>query len=122
MKFLEHIKLAGFTGLLVGAAHGTIDIIIRIGNLRFEWFEFYQQIVHPSGRAESFVDAVRNYFGNEASYREALQPFVEAEKKVYEVANQVGFATVGALYISLNAKTEVRETSISYLFPKQLSE
>ena len=47
MKFLEHIKLAAFTGLLLGAAHGTIDIIIRIAVLSFEWFEFYQSLLIP---------------------------------------------------------------------------
>ncbi|MCH8004564.1 MAG: sulfatase-like hydrolase/transferase, partial [Nanoarchaeota archaeon] len=47
MKFLEHIKLAAFTGLVVGAAHGTIDIIIRISVLSFEWFELYQALLIP---------------------------------------------------------------------------
>ena len=47
MKFLEHIKLAAFTGLLTGAAHGTIDIIIRISVLSFEWFELYQALLIP---------------------------------------------------------------------------
>jgi len=47
MKFLEHIKLAAFTGIVVGTVHGTIDIIIRIAVLSFEWFEFYQSLLIP---------------------------------------------------------------------------
>ena len=47
MKSLEHIKLAAFTGLVVGAAHGTIEVIIRIAVLSFEWFELYQALLIP---------------------------------------------------------------------------
>ena len=43
--------------------------------------EFYQQIIQQEGIAEDFTDAVRKRFGNEASYRAALWPSVEAEKK-----------------------------------------
>jgi len=45
MKTLDHIKLAGFTGLVVGILFGTIDIIARIIRLWFEWFEFYQTLL-----------------------------------------------------------------------------
>jgi len=48
MKFLEHTKLAAFTGLVVGILHGTIDIIIRIAVFSFEWFEFYQTLLLSS--------------------------------------------------------------------------
>jgi len=44
MKFLNHIKLAAFTGLLVGILHGTIDIIARLIVWSFEWFELYQTL------------------------------------------------------------------------------
>jgi len=49
MKFLDHIKLAVFTGLVVGTVLGTVDIIIRIAVLSFEWFELYQSLLIPLG-------------------------------------------------------------------------
>ncbi len=45
MNALKHIKLAIFTGLIVGILHGTIDIAVRIIVFSFEWFEFYQTLL-----------------------------------------------------------------------------
>ncbi|MCH8004174.1 MAG: sulfatase-like hydrolase/transferase [Nanoarchaeota archaeon] len=45
MKFLEHVKLAGFTGLVAGILHGTVDIIARLIVWNFDWFEFYQTLL-----------------------------------------------------------------------------
>lgn len=47
MKTLNNVKLAAFTGLVVGAVHGTVDIIARIAALSFEWFELYQALLIP---------------------------------------------------------------------------
>jgi arylsulfatase A-like enzyme len=45
MDFLKRIKLAIFSGAIIGAAHGTIDILIRVFKLSFEWFELYQTLM-----------------------------------------------------------------------------
>ena len=48
MKFLEHIKLAGFIGLATGVFHGTVDVIARLSVWSFEWFELYQTLLLSS--------------------------------------------------------------------------
>jgi len=48
MKLSRHIRLAAFTGLVVGILHGMIDIIARIFALSFEWFELYQTLLISS--------------------------------------------------------------------------
>jgi arylsulfatase A-like enzyme len=45
MKFLNHIRLAGFVGLIVGVLHGSVDVIARLILFTFEWFEFYQSLM-----------------------------------------------------------------------------
>ena len=45
MDTKDNIKLAAFTGLLVGILHGLIDIIARLSAWSFEWFEFYQALL-----------------------------------------------------------------------------
>lgn len=45
MRLSKHIRLAFFTGLLVGILVGIIDSISRIIALSFEWFEIYQNIL-----------------------------------------------------------------------------
>ncbi|MCH8004066.1 MAG: sulfatase [Nanoarchaeota archaeon] len=48
MKFLNHIKLAVYVGLVTGIIHGTLDIVGRIAYRSFEWFEFYQTLIMSS--------------------------------------------------------------------------
>ena len=48
MRLSEHLKLAIFTGLIIGMFTGIVDIIARIIILRFEWFEFYQTLLISS--------------------------------------------------------------------------
>ncbi|MBU89916.1 hypothetical protein CMO94_00110 [Candidatus Woesearchaeota archaeon] len=45
MRFLDHIKLAGFTGLTVGMLFGVIDSMVRVMAWSFEWFELYQTLL-----------------------------------------------------------------------------
>ncbi len=48
MRFLEHIRLAAFAGLIAGFFQGTVDILARIFAFSFEWFEFYQVLLISS--------------------------------------------------------------------------
>ena len=113
-------------GNIDGQTIGLVPTAPQVLAARKDWIkarvEFYQQIVQHDGAAESFEDAVRRQFGNEPSYREALQPIVEAERKMNDVLKEVMPTTASAMDASLNAATEVRETAILYLFPRQLSE
>ena len=45
MVLSNNIKLAVFAGLITGLIVGTIDIIVRIIKLSFEWFELYQTLL-----------------------------------------------------------------------------
>ena len=47
MNILNNIKLAAFTGLVVGSVCGTVDIIARLTAVSFEWFELYQALLLP---------------------------------------------------------------------------
>ena len=47
MHSSKHIKLAAFTGLIVGLVLGMVDITARIIKLSFEWFEIYQALLIP---------------------------------------------------------------------------
>jgi hypothetical protein len=113
-------------GNVDGQAFGLVPTAPELLAVRKDWVkarvEFYQQIVQHEGAVESFEDAVKQQFGNEASYRQAIQPVVEAERKMYSVLKEAMPATAGTMDASLNAANEVRETAMRYLFPRQLSE
>lgn len=101
-------------------AFGVVPTNSKILAARKDWIkakvEFYQQIVHQT--TENFEDAIKKQFNNESAYREALQPYVKAEAKMYNVLKTVTPASAKAMDDSLNATLEVRETAINYLFKK----
>lgn len=45
MKALEHIRLAVFSGIVVGILHGLVDITAKFAVWSFEWFELYQTLL-----------------------------------------------------------------------------
>ena len=45
MKALERIRLAVFSGIVVGMLHGLIDITAKFAVWSFEWFELYQTLL-----------------------------------------------------------------------------
>ncbi|MBI3034772.1 sulfatase [Candidatus Woesearchaeota archaeon] len=45
IKPIANVKLALFSGMIIGSLHGTIDVLIRIMARSFEWFELYQTLL-----------------------------------------------------------------------------
>ncbi len=48
MNLSEQTGLAAYTGLVVGLVFGTVDCIVRLFSMSFEWFEFYQTLLISS--------------------------------------------------------------------------
>lgn len=91
----------------------------RVIPAKKEWIkaivEFYQQLLQQEGKAYTYRQAIRQQFHDEASYRVALKPVIEAEERYSEA---VGKIKQDMLEIFIVGLTSLKEAEVNYLFPK----